>query len=224
MKVLCFDTETTGLPPRGEPTITNIEEWPHIVQLGFILYDIDSHKIIVKHDFIVDVNQQGVVIPESSSKIHGITNAICSQNGLPIYNILNCFLYCMRKCDMVVAHNLEFDWNMINAEILRQLLMEKSKFDKELIQNIPKVIKYCTMKNSINLCCIEALNKFTGEKYFKYPKQEELHNFLFKEVPKNLHDAFNDVLVCMRCFYKLWFDEDILELSQQLKTLYKKVI
>jgi DNA polymerase III epsilon subunit-like protein len=224
MKILCFDTETTGLPPRSPPSFTNISEWPYIVQLGFILYDTDVHKIIIKHDFIVDVNEQTVIIPESSSKIHGITNRMCAEQGIPIYNVLNCFLYCLRKCDILVAHNLEFDWNMINAEILRQLIMEKSKLERDLVKNVPSVIKYCTMKNSVDLCNIEAFNKMTGEKYFKFPKQEELHNVLFNTIPNNLHNAFNDVLVCMRCFYKLWYDEDVLSHSHQLNALYKKVI
>jgi DNA polymerase III epsilon subunit-like protein len=224
MKILCFDTETTGLPKKNEyPSVTNIDEWPYIVQLGFILYDTDEHKIIIKHDFIVDVNENNVIISDESVKIHKITNTLCKEYGLPIHNVLNCFLHCLHKCDILIAHNLEFDWKIINAEILRQLIKENSKLEKKLIQNVPNIIKYCTMKNSIELCKIETLNKYTGEKYYKFPRQDELHKFLFNEVPNNLHNAFNDVLVCIRCFYKLWYDEDILIHSKKLKSLFNKV-
>jgi len=30
-------------------------------------------------------------------------------------------------------------------------------------------------------------------------------------------------LVCLRCFYKLWYDEDILEISDELKRLFEAV-
>lgn len=224
MRILCFDTETTGITPRCQPSFSNINDWPYIVQLGFILYDTEANKLLVNHDFIVDVNEHGVKIPDSATKIHGITNIMCKEKGLPIHNVLNCFLYCLNQCDMIVAHNMDFDWDMINAEILRQLIMNNTKLERNLIQNTPKVIKYCTMKNTVELCSIEETNKHSGEKYYKYPKQEELHNYLFGSKPNNLHNAFNDVLVCIRCFYKLWYDRDILEQSKQLKSLYKNVM
>ena len=44
MKVLVFDTETTGLPTERNASITNMEAWPHIVQLSYILYDVDEKK------------------------------------------------------------------------------------------------------------------------------------------------------------------------------------
>lgn len=224
MKILCFDTETTGITPRCQPSFSNINEWPHIVQLGFILYDTDNNKIVTNHDFIIDVNEYNIHIPVSASKIHGITNDQCKEHGVSIHVALNCFIYCLHKCDMLVAHNLEFDWNMVNAEILRQLMIDNTKLEKQLIQNPPKFIKYCTMKNTIDLCKINSIKKGSSETFYKYPKQEELHNFLFDEKLNNLHNAFNDVLVCIRCFYKLWYDKDILTHSNQLNTMYKNVL
>lgn len=223
MKVLCFDTETTGITPREPPSFMTINEWPYIVQLGFILYDVDENKIIISHDFIVDVNQYNINIPSGSTMIHGITNKICKERGSPIYNVLNCFLHCLHKCDMIVAHNMDFDWNMINAEIMRQLLIDNTKLEKNLVQTPPTIIKYCTMKNNVELCNIEATNKFTGKSFLKYPKQEQLHQHLFGNIPSNLHNAFHDVLVCLRCFYKLWYNEDLITTSKQFSILYKKV-
>ena len=38
MKVLVFDTETTGLPKGKNPSIYKTELWPHIIQLSYIVY------------------------------------------------------------------------------------------------------------------------------------------------------------------------------------------
>ena len=37
-KIVCFDTETTGLIPKGVvyPKVDNLIAWPHIVQFSFV--------------------------------------------------------------------------------------------------------------------------------------------------------------------------------------------
>jgi len=223
MRILCFDTETTGIPPRKSPTIFTVNNWPYVVQLGFILYDTDKHEILIKQDLIINVSEYGIVIPESSTKIHGITNDASKMDGVPIVNALNSFLYALQSCDMLVAHNIEFDWNMINVEVMRQLLMRNKHIQRQWIQINSEITHYCTMKSSVDICRIESVNRNSGKKYFKYPRQYELHKHLFNTNLTNLHNAFNDVLVCLRCFYKLWYDEDILEISDELKRLFEAV-
>jgi hypothetical protein len=75
--------------------------------------------------------------------------------------------------------------------------------------------KYCTMKESIELCNIERENK--RGKYLKYPTLSELHNKLFGVIPKNLHNSLNDVLISLRCFLKLKYDVDVVEKNNELK-------
>ena len=48
-----------------------------------------------------------------------------------------------------------------------------------------------------------------GEVYFKFPKLSELHEHLFKCVPKGLHNAMADVLICLRCYVFLEHKHDI---------------
>ena len=53
MKSIVFDTETTGLPLNKNSSIYNTHEWPHIIQLSYIVYDEDNHKVIANvNDFI----------------------------------------------------------------------------------------------------------------------------------------------------------------------------
>ena len=103
------------------------------------------------------------------------------------------------KSDIIIAHNLTFDKNIISTELLRLNKTDIFKHERK--------IEFCTMLNTIELCKIEATRK-NGKKYYKYPKLSELHQFLFKTEPQNLHDSLVDVYVCFRCFYQIRFGID----------------
>jgi len=80
-------------------------------------------------------------------------------------------------------------------------------------QNLHYLLNYknitCTLKDSINYCNIQSIDKF-GKPYLKYPKLIELHEKLFDKSPNNLHNSFNDILVTLRCFMKLKYEVDLL--------------
>ena len=50
MKILVFDTETTGLPEKNA-SIYSYNQWPYIIQLSYIFYDMSNNNIIVKDDW-----------------------------------------------------------------------------------------------------------------------------------------------------------------------------
>jgi len=81
MKVLVFDTETTGLPKDRYASINDLEMWPYIVQLSYILYDTDSQKMLSCKDHIIKIDPS-VDITEGSIAIHGITRTICQRKGI----------------------------------------------------------------------------------------------------------------------------------------------
>ena len=45
MKILIFDCETTGLPKDYKGSLYDSNNWPHIVQLSFILFDCNKIKM-----------------------------------------------------------------------------------------------------------------------------------------------------------------------------------
>ena len=53
MRVLVFDTETTGLPKTKILNKYMLELWPYIVQLSYIIYDIDTNTIVKIKDCII---------------------------------------------------------------------------------------------------------------------------------------------------------------------------
>ena len=217
MRVLVFDTETTGLPKSKimNPDMLNL--WPHIVQFSYVIYDTILNDIVESKDTIVKV-KDGITIPEDSIKIHGVTNESSQKNGTNIEFILNEFFYHLRDVDLLVGHNISFDINMIKVELLRFIYEPNSniseneskayKFNLHFLTNYKNIC--CTLQESIDLCNIKAIDKY-GKEYIKFPKLLELHQKLFESTPNNLHNSFNDILVTLRCFVKLKLDIDLNE-------------
>lgn len=211
MKIFVFDTETTGLPKEKNTSILSTDDWPYIVQLSYLLYDTDQAIVIDYVDKIIKL-PQNIKIPKESTDIHKITNEISKEKGVDIKKELINFNETMLNADIIVAHNLSFDKNMIMVECLRHKIIQN------FTQYSTKKPEFCTMKNSINICKIERTDKF-GRNYFKYPKLMELHQYLFGNIPEGLHNSMIDVLVCLRCYIKLKFDEDLANKSKSFKLL-----
>jgi hypothetical protein len=216
MRVLIFDTETTGLPKSKFLDGENLHLWPYIVQFSYVILDISLNQIIKVKDEIIKI-PSSIIITEDTYKIHGITNEISNEKGLSIEIIMDDFFADILDIDLIVAHNLIFDLNMVRCELLR-LIKSNSNNDKynyyfNEINNFKKM--YCTMQETIDLCNIEAKYK-NGNKYIKFPKLVELYEKLFKTTPHKLHNSLNDVAVCARCFIKLKYDIDIMEKNNEI--------
>lgn len=215
MKILVFDTETTGLPKTKFISPSTLDQWPYIVQFSFIIYDSSLNDIVESKDYIIKL-PENVLIPEESTKIHNITNELSQKSGLQINKILNVFFDHLRRVDILVGHNIEFDLNMIKVEISRIInenqvtseQLKSYKYNLHFLNNYKNIS--CTLKDSIKFCNIQVINK-SGKPYLKYPKLIELHNKLFNETPKNLHNSFNDILVTLRCFMKLKHNIDLID-------------
>jgi DNA polymerase III epsilon subunit-like protein len=226
---LAFDTETNGLLPKKitiEPK--NLHIFPHTVQLSYALYNTTNDKLIKMRDFIIQI-PSNIIISEECSKIHGITNEISQTRGVNIMDAIDEFIQDFNGSNMIIAHNMAFDSTLIEVEILRiidnkTVSASKKKYYTEFIHTL-KTNKnlYCTMQESIDMCNIKAYYK-DGREYVKYPKLAELHEHLFQSVPKNLHNSMNDVIVCLRCFYKMIFDIDVLTVNTELDILYSNLL
>ena len=222
MKIIVFDTETTGLPKSRTITPNTIHLWPFIVQFSYIIFDTDTNTMLKSYDAIVKLKPYNV-ISKDSIEFHGITQEISESKGINIDTVLFAFISDMRNADMIVAHNVEFDLNMIRVELLR---LEQGALDLEL--ELRKAIFedqtnfYCTMKESINLCKIEKEN--SRGTYYKFPTLTELHKHLFAVEPKHLHNSYHDILCTIRCFIKMKYNQDIVEQNPQFKELIQKLI
>ena len=219
MKVLVFDTETTGLPQRDQhgksPSLYNTTKWPHIIQFSYILYDTEKNKILVNHDHIIKLAKHVVISPESID-VHGITREKSESEGIPILEALELFDICMRSADIIIAHNLAFDKQIVIVECIRHKQAAPFKF------KMPEQY-FCTMKNTVELCKIEAISKKDGKKFLKYPTLSELHKKMFGIIPENTHNSLVDILICLRCFVQLVYDFDICEKNRTFRSMFRGI-
>jgi DNA polymerase-3 subunit alpha len=213
-KILVFDTETTGLPPkRTKLTKKNLSLFPYIVQLSYVVYDSEKNSF-QEHDHIIKL-PEGIPNNPDAVKIHGITDEIINEKGEDCESVFENFIGYMKECHTLVAHNINFDIRMLRVEFFRNGLLAQ-------MQNM-RNIHFCTMEHGINYTLIPFRVK-NGHTEFKRPKLIELHEKLFNETPKNLHNALVDVYVCFRCFYfmsyrKDYFNDDNIKHKERFKEL-----
>jgi DNA polymerase-3 subunit alpha len=204
--ILVFDTETTGLIQNKNGPLS---EYPYITQFSFMVYDAEKEKIRSSFNTYIKI-PSSVIIPEIVTKLTGINNEKCEKQGIPITEALGIFYHAVNLCDCVIGHNIEFDIQMVNAEIIRN-----SKnltlfpdiidlFDENKIANKGIQID-CTMRMSIEMCNLFRTTE-KNYKYKKFPKLSETYFHLFNEHPENLHNSIIDTLICLRCYLKIKYD------------------
>jgi DNA polymerase-3 subunit alpha len=179
MKLLIFDTETTGLPKSRKSFEEGPDNWPHIVSISWVIYDAESNSIEKQRKYII--NPMGWEIPEEVVRIHGIDAAKAKIQGHPLKDVLSEFM--AEPVQVLVAHNMEFDYNVVCSAIKYDLDMEFKGFPQK---------RYCTMELSREICKLKTL---FGKP--KAPKLSELYECVFKRqpIPANLHDSLYDTLI-----------------------------
>jgi len=223
MIILVLDTETTGLPETKIINPDTLKLWPHIVQLSYIVYDVDKNVLIDIHDSIIKV-KDGITISEESSKIHGITKDICSMSGIEIELVFIELFNQLKRADVIVGHNVSFDINIIMVELLRLIYLKKEKMPESELIRYKHYLHFitnaknisCTMKMAKDICKIKTISKL-GNEYIKFPKLIETHQYLFNETPNNLHNALNDIMVTLRCFMQMVYKIDLYNISTDYK-------
>jgi len=181
---LFFDTETTGLPKSWKAPVSDLDNWPRMVQIAWLEYD-SSGKQMASVNYII--KPDGYTIPADAAKIHGISTERALAEGVPLTQALCDFSDAMNRAECLVAHNMNFDDKIAGAEFLRTNIANKL-FD---------IKKICTMTSSVDFC------KIDGRYGYKWPKLSELHIKLFDVDFEEAHDAAVDVTACANCFFKL---------------------
>jgi DNA polymerase III epsilon subunit-like protein len=189
MNILFFDTETTGVPLNYKAPVTDLNNWPRLVQLGFIGYETEGIEVFKSFENEHIVTPEGFTISEQVSKIHGVTQEKALTEGKNLTYVLASFRDWIDWADLIVGHNLNFDLNVTGAEYLR--LSQTNPFDGKKI--------FDTMLSSVSLCKLPG--KFGGQ--YKWPKLLELYQFLFHEPLAQTHTALDDIQNTAKCYFEM---------------------
>lgn len=179
---LFVDTETTGLPDNYNSLSSywNVR----LVQIAWMVFDKAGRKIS-KRDFII--KPEGFEIPDSATRIHKISTSLALSCGKSLAKVLAEFNNAQRTCTHIVAHNLNFDRNVLLSECNR--VRASTDF-----QNLEKI---CTMESTTDYC---AIITSMGN---KWPSLSELYKKVFNADLVESHNAVVDIEATAKCFWYL---------------------
>ncbi|TVP44060.1 MAG: DNA polymerase III subunit alpha [Mongoliibacter sp.] len=183
---IIFDTETTGLPRNYNAPMSDVDNWPRLVQIAWQLHD-ERGKLISNNNFIV--KPEGFTIPYNAEKVHGISTDRALKEGHDLSKVLGIFHEDVEKAKYLVGHNIGFDINVTGAEFIR----------KQISMKLPDMKELDTKDLSTDFCAIPGGK---GGKY-KWPTLTELHQKLFGVGFEDAHDAAYDVDATAKCFFGL---------------------
>lgn len=181
---LVFDTETTGLPRDWKAPVTQVSNWPRLVQLGWMLFD-GQKQLIAEANLIVVPD--GFTIPADAARVHGISQARALAEGLLLADVLAQFQAATAAAQIIVAHNLSYDEKVMGAEFVRAQLPDFFLGKR----------KVCTQIGATEFC------KLPGKYGYKWPTLDELHRKLFSGGFADAHNALGDVRATARCYFEL---------------------
>lgn len=184
MNFLFFDCETIGLPKNYKASYQDIDNWPRVMSLAWVVTD-HTGNVLTQHYHMI--RPDGWVVPNEKFWIdNGYSTERSMIEGVELGVVLDFFLMAKQTSDYLIAHNLDFDHRVVWAEILRS-------------GRIPKtgMAKICTMQCSTKYC------RLPGKYGYKWPTLDELHRHLFKKSFDGAHDALADVIACKDCFFEL---------------------
>lgn len=182
MIYLIFDTETTGKFFNNKSY--NDPSQPHLVELAFELYNNLDRKVLATFSSVVCPE---IPIPPDATRVHGISQEMATRYGIKPIVASAIFSNFIKICDIVVAHNADFDMGVMLCEFTRL-----SKATNDLL--VKPVI--CTMRKTTPICKLPKKYPKPDDPY-KWPTLDEAYRHLInKEGFQGAHRAINDVIAC----------------------------
>lgn len=173
MKILIFDTETTGL---CGPMTLPLAQQPSITEFFCCTLDTETGEISDEVGMLIKPPKP---VSAEITRITGITNEMLKEaQSFAETTVADTICNQIEFAENVCAHNASFDVQMINMEFLR--LEQTIKW--------PRVL--CSVEQSISLCGYRLT-------------LQGLHEHLFGEKFKEAHRARNDVMALVRCVQEL---------------------
>jgi DNA polymerase-3 subunit epsilon len=185
MKILAFDTETTGLPDYKVPS--EAEHQPHIVQIAAQLFDLQG-RAIYSMDMIV--KPAGWIITAENAAIHGITMERAMDEGMNEADALDEFMALVHQAHQRTAYNTTFDNRIIR--IAQARYFPKNEAHEEIMRSWKE-------DKDQYLCTMIEARKVIGRQV----KLEEAYLYFTGSVLEGAHNAWNDTMACKTLYLKM---------------------
>lgn len=130
---MCLDTESNGLPQYGKDNPADGADQPRICGLAVALFGETINDVVEQFDCLI--KPDGWTIGEDTTAIHGLTDAVCEAEGVPIASALNVINQMMDRADVIVGHNIAHDLKLLRGEFRRAGLPDR----------YGEVATFCTM-------------------------------------------------------------------------------
>jgi DNA polymerase III epsilon subunit-like protein len=89
MYTTVFDSETTGLPKNWKASMKDLDNWPRVIQLAWVVYDDDGDVVKKQCDLI---KPDGWKMPTDDFWVeNGFTQEQSEKEGIPIIDSLSDF-------------------------------------------------------------------------------------------------------------------------------------
>lgn len=182
---LFFDTETTGLPAKGQYSNPSHPSTPKLVELAAVLFDGDG---VEQASLVHIIKPYGFDIPPGASNVHGITTERAHSEGIELKTAFESFLDLVERSTALVAHNALYDKLILDRVMIDLNYSGSFLIDRPLI---------CTKELTTPVC---KLPGFRGQ--FKWPTLQEAHLHFFNSEFASAHSALADVRACARIFFE----------------------
>ena len=119
--ICVFDVETTGLPDpvtRYKASAMNTHLWPHIIEFAYVIVNIKTNKIVKWKNDLIKIPEN---VTLQGEEIHGISRPFLDLYGKRLFDVLCEFCLDSQDVSQLIAHNIDFDINMVRAECYRIL-------------------------------------------------------------------------------------------------------
>lgn len=139
MKYIVFDTETTGLPKDYKASAKDVDNWPRIIQLAWVIYD-EEENILKERKELIKPN--GWIVPKEKFWIeHGYSTEDCEVKGVVLGPLVQELIEDMNGCDLLISHNMQYDSKVLGAEMYRMQMDTASR-----------IKKFCTKEAGTDFC------------------------------------------------------------------------
>jgi len=180
--LLFLDTETSGLPKKWNRKYTDSDNWPHVLQLAWIIFDEEMHEIKRSNKYIYEPL---ISISPAAEQIHGLTPPFLRQHGEKKKEVLRKLSHAIKKYQpQIVGHFLSFDLQVLCAEFYRC----------QLPIPFQGLTYFCTLLHS---------KQYVRNPHMVHLPLALLYEALFSKTPENIHDAEKDASITASCFFEM---------------------